>query len=699
MTRAFVLATLLLSAHLLAAAARAAEKGPGDAFVPHETGAWPQFGCDPGGTFSTPGALAFPLKIRWTYPREDYPTTHWVAAVMQGGRVYAQSHKWHVVNAGRPALTDCIDSATGKQIWRWKASYEDCYGNYPCIVRDRLFIGDMMACCQLQDGKELRGSCLWTWGHLNYDPEANLLVAANYESHLVQQADVSTNLYGCTPDGFVKWKALHEAGVNAPGRAYMNYMLVTSIPQGAGKVFVGAVFNGISAKTHKDGIWAISQSNGGEVWNLPGEWGGASFDGRHVYAMKNASKAAPASDGHETYKSKDEETAPVTPTLYCLDPDDGKTVWSAVVGEPAYHPPAVARGVCVVITDSGSLLAFSTEGPKTEPPKAEKAGSAPESKARPGYASAPRVSKARITPLWQGKAEPPFKGWAQRVRASQRWASLAIAAGAGPNGALVVTAYKDSVNCFDLKTGRLLQSLPWDKKGGPCNPIIGNGLLVVTSDECVVCYAHDQQQQKESSITDGLTVKFYGGFLKRLDRPGPVKPILEELRRIAENAKEADKADEAKAIITHVEEWGKGELERAKALETQVPTDAEKAYQNLLVRFGGLEPAKTAQERLQDKKFQDDLRSWALVEQMQAAEKRLKDVPGAQRSAKDVEVARVNAVNLGQIKTAAQALAQQGPSPWIIEEANAVLERCGMEKLDKPSAATAPSAPNADPRR
>ncbi|MGB2780479.1 MAG: hypothetical protein WBD63_03245, partial [Phycisphaerae bacterium] len=42
------------------------------------------------------------------------------------------------------------------------------------------------------------------------------------------------------------------------------------------------------------------------------------------------------------------------------------------------------------------------------------------------------------------------------------------------------------------------------------------------------------------------------------------------------------------------------------------------------------------------KQFQEDLKSWAFVEQMQAAEKRLKDVPGAQCSAKDVKFARIN---------------------------------------------------------
>jgi formylglycine-generating enzyme required for sulfatase activity len=263
-------------------------------------------------------------------------------------------------------------------------------------------------------------------------------------------------------------------------------------------------------------------------------------------------------------------------------------------------------------------------------------------------------------------------------------------------------------SAYGIGPARIIRGVPYDvgrqacrSAGRACNPpdrrssAVGFRVVMELPPELP-----SGGRETKSSITDGLTVEYLGGFLRRLDQSGPVKPVLEELKRIAENAKEPAKADEAKAIITHVEAWGKGELERAKALETQVPTDAEKAYQNLLVRFEGLEPAKTAQERLQDKKFQDDLRSWALVERMQAAEKRLKkDVPGTRRSAKDVEVARVNAVNLGQIKTAAQALAQQGASPWIIEEANAVLERCGMEKLDKPSAATAPSAPNADPRR
>ena len=135
-----------------------------------------------------------------------------------------------------------------------------------------------------------------------------------------------------------------------------------------------------------------------------------------------------------------------------------------------------------------------------------------------------------------------------------------------------------------------------------------------------------------------------------------------------------------------LEEWAKKELDRAKALETQNPAQAEKAYKNLATRFAGLEAATSARERLQDKAFQDDLRSWALVERIQAAEKRLKDVPGSERSAKDPKFARMNSLTLGQIKTAAQGLAQQGARPWILDEANGVLERCGLEKIEKPAA-------------
>ena len=187
------------------------------------------------------------------------------------------------------------------------------------------------------------------------------------------------------------------------------------------------------------------------------------------------------------------------------------------------------------------------------------------------------------------------------------------------------------------------------------------------------------------SITEGLKAGQLAGFLRRLNQGGPVKPILEELKGIAETDKDAGKAEEAKAIIAHVNKWAKDELEHAKTLETQVPTDAKKAYQNLLARFAGLEPAKTAQERLQDKQFQADLISWPFVDRMQAAEQRLKDVPGAQRTAKDAKFAQANATALAQIKNAAQELAGQGASAWIIAEANAILDRCGIElKLTGP---------------
>jgi len=198
------------------------------------------------------------------------------------------------------------------------------------------------------------------------------------------------------------------------------------------------------------------------------------------------------------------------------------------------------------------------------------------------------------------------------------------------------------------------------------------------------------------SLTAGLEAGSLGLLVKRLSQTGAaVRPVLEALKRISQNPRDADKAKEAQAIITHVEEWAKKELDRAKALETQNPAQAEKAYKNLATRFAGLEAATSARERLQDKAFQDDLRSWALVERIQAAEKRLKDVPGSERSAKDPKFARMNSLTLGQIKTAAQGLAQQGARPWILDEANGVLERCGLEPLSKPATAPPSSVPAA----
>ena len=200
------------------------------------------------------------------------------------------------------------------------------------------------------------------------------------------------------------------------------------------------------------------------------------------------------------------------------------------------------------------------------------------------------------------------------------------------------------------------------------------------------------------SLAAGLEAKSLGLFVKRLSRAGAaVKPILDELRRLAQDTKDPDKASEARAIIAHVEAWAKSETELAKALETQNPAQAEKVYKNLVARFAGLDAAATAQKRLQDKRFQNDLKSWALVGRIQAAERRLKDVPGAPRAAKDPKFTKMNSLTLGQIKTDALALAQQGASPWIIDEANTVLERCGLEKLGQPAAAPPAPTPTAGP--
>jgi outer membrane protein assembly factor BamB len=399
-------------------------------YASHETGAWPQFGCDPGSTFSTPGSLPAKLRVRWVYPKSP-PCCRIASAIMKDNRVYvaaqAPSAHTHVVQYA-------LDLDTGKEVW--KAEQTDigmAFGSYHTIVGDTLFLNDSGLLRYKRSSGTMINRTAHTWGIANFDPVANLLVTTCVH---VNPDNGGIWIGGQAPGDYLpRWKALSES-TNLDFHA--NDVMTCTIAQGAGKVFAAAQFQGSSKRGNGDALYALQQSNGAISWKLPGDWSGASWDGRHLYAAHNLDKRSTQ--------------------FSCLNPSDGSAVWSVVLRGSIHHSPALGRGVCVVLGDGGALVAFATEG--------EKAGKV----------------------LWQGRITPPFKSWPNHQEAPPRPSMLAIACGAGANGVLVATNGR-SVSCLDLGTGKRLQELPWEREFGQArDPVIANGLLVVCGNGGLICY-------------------------------------------------------------------------------------------------------------------------------------------------------------------------------------------------------------------
>ncbi len=417
------------AASMVAAAETAKAEEP--AFESRESGEWPQYGYDAGCRFATPGSLASVLKPKWVFKRAP-PAARIASIIIHGDRVLVECTGDQNGDAkiGDPANNPYLyglDAATGAKAWEWSHKHDMGIGCTLAVSGTKLFYNDDgfgWVDVEKGGGNDF-GSSADSWGYINVDAKAGLVVKSN--TWRVDNPETSIEGFGL--DGSHRWTALNDNGQKTQDR-----MAFASLCQGAGLVFVSVEWSGPSPKKHKQGLYALKQADGSEAWGVEGDWGGVSCDGNFVYCVLKDAKGC---------------------KLCCLTPGDGKPQWSANVGQHVHHPPALGRGMCVLVTDGGTLLAVPSEG-----------------------------AKAGKALAWQGQTEPPLKGDGVSVRNSV----LAIAEGAGKNGVLVVANGK-SVRCLDLKRGSPLGELPWDPALGAAeNPAIADGCLVVNGSEGVMCY-------------------------------------------------------------------------------------------------------------------------------------------------------------------------------------------------------------------
>jgi hypothetical protein len=417
----------LVLAALATAALHAADAPAEPAVEPH---AWPQFGYDAGCTCATPGGLASPLVLRWQWLRKaPMAAVAHIAAREDRVVVEGLGDKNHDAKIGDPANNPYLiglDAATGRPAWEWSHKHDWAWGCPIALAGDRCwFNDDGFGSCTWHDGTaEGLGGGADSWGYVNVDAQAGLVL----RGCALKVDNDGTGVFAHGLDGGQKWAALHEDGARMAVE-----MTTCAFAQGCGMAFVSAAWIRKPEGKHQDGLYGLNQADGSEAWFREGAWGGVSCDGTHAYATGGEKGAA---------------------KLHCLDPATGKDAWSLACGEIASHPPALGRGVCVVVTDGGAIAGIATDGDK------------------PGHA------------LWQQATDAPF---AADERGAKH-AVVAIALGAGKNGAVAILTRR-SVRILDLRHGTPIAELPLDPKlGKPRDPLIVDGCLIVAGAEGVLCF-------------------------------------------------------------------------------------------------------------------------------------------------------------------------------------------------------------------
>src|SRR5262249_40069808 len=138
---------------------------------------------------------------------------------------------------------------------------------------------------------------------------------------------------------------------------------------------------------------------------------------------------------------------------------------------------------------------------------------------------------------------------------------------------------------------------------------------------------------------------------------GSYRPILEQLGEIA-HADEATQAPEARRLIGELEQWAAASLDRARELEPGNPGEAIEAYRTVYRAFPGLRWGDAAEARLGilagDPRFRNELNAARQLEALRRVEARLREIPGASRSANDARFARANARALRKMRMIAE---------------------------------------------
>lgn len=180
-------------------------------------------------------------------------------------------------------------------------------------------------------------------------------------------------------------------------------------------------------------------------------------------------------------------------------------------------------------------------------------------------------------------------------------------------------------------------------------------------------------------LTDNLEAPLLGNAIVQLEKAVQVKPVFDQLEKLAANKENGQRASAAQDVLDHVRRWADSELKKTKALESEDPVAAGRAYKQLAYRFSGLDSGAEAAARLKDPALIKEAKAWQYLLKVEKAVKALQDVPGAEAKATDKAWLAKNSLRVAEIRSAAKQAAQGCEGTLAQARIQSILDQYGIE--------------------
>lgn len=168
---------------------------------------------------------------------------------------------------------------------------------------------------------------------------------------------------------------------------------------------------------------------------------------------------------------------------------------------------------------------------------------------------------------------------------------------------------------------------------------------------------------------------------RRLASASQYSSILDDLEHLQHTA-DPTRASEASRLRAAIEQKADTALARARESESASPSEAVGTYRDIRHQFRGHRWALAAAHRVEKLRSQPELLreldAWTLLEALRRTEDRLRDVPGAPRSAADDRFAKANAHLIRKMRTLAQRIGSLYPATRANAIAGSVMARYGL---------------------
>lgn len=382
--------------------------------VSEVTASWPMFRHDAGRTACSSEAIPDDLHLLWVSEKASSGTS--TPPIVVDGKLFISSSgkSW------------CLDTSSGQIIWEFPRGNLNCS---PAVVDGKVFIGT-------EDGELLcldtnSGAVLWSYQ-----------LQGRYQGHarLCSPAVIGENIFilGATSH---KGGTIHCLHTDSGIPAWATDIAVAQVYDSKGDFDISVGGCGVIARL---GSWLCClDTTGGKVkWTFEPEHGGLS-----TAVVRNGRVFVGALNDR---------------SIYCLDENNGSTIWEAYLGDFVYSPPAV---------DPGRVFACAG-----------------------GWGE----DHGRICCL---NADTGKEIWGRQV-GGVSYSSLAVA----NNRVLVSSSSPNTLNCLDASNGSHISSYPMTIPYGE-SPVVARGKVYVADSFVVRCFG-PQTNGSASAIETVLLLEF-----------------------------------------------------------------------------------------------------------------------------------------------------------------------------------------------